>query len=101
VQINHGFKPGVQSDDTDVLAEVSRSPQHLNVFLSSTRHLFSILRYLSNHKVIVKFESLFLLCDPLFQFVSVLKVELIEQASYQCELGDLCGLCQLCLLDSF
>jgi hypothetical protein len=78
VQIDNCFEAGVQSNDTYVLAEVCRSPQHLNVFLSSTSHLISVLSNLSNHKVIVKFESLFLLSDSLFQFFSVLKIEFIE-----------------------
>jgi hypothetical protein len=90
VQINNCFEPGVQSDDTYVLAKVSRSPQHLNVFLSSTSNIISVLSYLSNHKIIIEFESLFLLSDSLFQFVSVLKVELIEKGCYLCELCDLC-----------
>jgi hypothetical protein len=89
VQIDYCFKAGVQSDDTYVLAEVCRSSQHLNVFLSSTGNIISVLSNLSNHKIIVKFESLFLLGNSLFQFVSVFKVELIEKARYLCELCDL------------
>jgi hypothetical protein len=101
VQIDNCFEPGVQSDDTYVLAEVSRSPQHLNVFLSSTSNIISILSDLSNHEIIIEFESLFLLGDSLFQFVSVLKVELIEKAGYLCELSDLGLLCYFCFLNFF
>jgi hypothetical protein len=90
VQIDYCLKAGVQSDNTYVFAKVSRSPQHLNVFLSSTSHLISVLSNLSNHEIIVKFESLFLLGDSFFQFVSILKVELIEKARYLCELCDFC-----------
>jgi hypothetical protein len=90
VQIDNCFEPGVQSDDTHVLAEVCRSPQHLNVFLSSTGNIISVLSYLSNHEIIIEFESLFLFGDSLFQFVSVFKVELIEKTRYFCELCDFC-----------
>jgi hypothetical protein len=90
VQIDNCFKAGVQSDYTYVLAEVSRSPQHLNVFLSSTGNIISVLSNLSNHEMIIEFESLFLLGDSLFQFVSIFKVELIEKACYLCELCNFC-----------